>query len=124
MEVNCLKSQDLPLNFSNLARFLLQYNLELCNRLGVIFELIRKDAIMPDLMLDEYRGLSRDELSQALREEARKMYGSGWIEKDFQAKENALCSLGNPRSKQQEMFLFEDLEGILSLPPSEASLVP
>ena len=84
----------------------------------------RKDAIMPDFMLDEYRGLSRDELSQALREEARKMYGSGWIEKGFQVKENALCSLGNPQSKQQEMFLFEDLEGILSLPPSEASLVP
>jgi len=45
---------------------------------------------MPDLMLDEYRGLSRDELSQVLREAARKMYGNGWIERDFQVKENAL----------------------------------
>lgn len=66
---------------------------------------------MPDLMLDEYRGLSRDELSQALREEVRKMYGNGWIERDFQVKENALRSLGNLQSKQQEIFLFEDLRG-------------
>jgi len=66
---------------------------------------------MPDLMLDEYRGLSRDELSQVLREAARKMYGNGWIERDFQVKENALRSLGNLQSKQEEMFLFEDLRG-------------
>ena len=66
---------------------------------------------MPDLMLDEYRGLSKDELSQALREVARKMYGNGWIEKDFQVKENAVRSLGNLQSKQQEMFLFEDIRG-------------
>ena len=66
---------------------------------------------MPDLTLDEYRGLSRDELSQVLREAARKMYGNGWIERDFQVKENALRSLGNLQSKQEEMFLFEDLRG-------------
>jgi len=66
---------------------------------------------MPDLMLDEYRGLSRDELSQALREEARKMFGNGWIERDFQVKENDLRLLRNLESKQQEMFLFEDIGG-------------
>lgn len=66
---------------------------------------------MPDLMLDEYRDLSKDELSQVLREVARKMYGNGWIERDFQVKENALCSPGNLQSKQQEMFLFADLRG-------------
>lgn len=66
---------------------------------------------MPDLMLDEYWGLSRDELSQALREEARKMFGNGWIERDFQVKENDLRSLRNLQSKQQEMFLFEDIGG-------------
>ena len=65
---------------------------------------------MPDLMLDEYRGLSRDELSQALREEAHKMYGNGWIERNFQVKENDLRSLVNLQSKQK-MCLFEDIRG-------------
>lgn len=111
MVVNYLEPWLISLNFSNLARFLLQYNLDSGNRLGVIFKLICKDSIMPDLMLDEYWGLSRDELSQALREEARKMFGNGWIERDFQVKENDLRSLRNLQSKQQEMFLFEDIGG-------------
>ena len=64
---------------------------------------------MPDLMLDEYRNFSRDELGQVLREVAHKMYGNGWIERDFQVKENALRSLGKHQSRQQEKFLFEDL---------------
>ena len=111
MVANYLEPWLISLNFRNLARFLLQYNLDSGNRLGVIFELICKDSIMPDLTLDECRGLSRDELSQALREEARKMFGNGWIERDFQVKENDLRLLRNLESKQQEMFLFEDIGG-------------
>ena len=64
---------------------------------------------MPDLTLDEYRCLSRDELRQALIDEARKMFGNGRIERDFQVKENELCSLRNLESKQQEMSPFEDI---------------
>ena len=109
MVANHLKPQIMSLNFSKLARFLRQYSLESDNRLGLIFKLICKDSIMPDLTLDEYRGLSRDELSQALIEEAHKMFGNGRIERDFQVEENELCSLRNLESKQQEMSLFEDI---------------
>jgi hypothetical protein len=109
MVANHLKPQLMSLNFSNLARFLRQYNLESDNRLGVMFKLICKDSIMPDLTLDEYRCLSRDELRQALIDEARKMFGNGRIERDFQVKENELCSLRNLESKQQEMSPFEDI---------------
>lgn len=35
---------------------------------------------MADLMLDEYRGISKERLSQILKEEARKIYGSGSFE--------------------------------------------
>jgi len=111
MLANYLEPWLMSLNFSKLARFLLQYNLDSGNRLKVIFKLICKEAIMPDLTLDEYRGLSRDELSQVLREEVLKMYGNSWIERDFQVKENDLCSLRNLESKQQEMSLFEDIGG-------------
>ena len=125
MVVNYLEPWLISLDFSKLARFLRQYNLDSRNRLGAIFKLICKDAIMPDLMLDEYRGLSRDELSQALREEARKMYGNGWIERNFQVKKNDLCSfrIRNFESKQKQTPLFEDIGKILSSPPNDASLI-
>ena len=108
MVANYLEPWLMSFNFNKLARFLLQYNLDSDNRLGVIFKLICKDSIMPDLTLDEYRCLSRDELSQALREEVLKMYGNGWIEREFQVKENDLCSLRNLEPKQQKMPLFQD----------------
>ena len=108
MLANYLEPWFMSLNFSTMARFLQKYNLDSGNRLRVIFKLICEEVIMPDLTLDEYRGLSRDELSQALREEVLKMYGNGWIERDFQVKENDLCSLINLESKQQEMSLFQD----------------
>ncbi len=106
MAVNYLKPRLMFLNFSKLARFLLQYNLDSDNRLRAIFKLIYRDNIMPDLTLDEYRGLSKDELSQALREEGLKMFGNSWIERDFPAKENDWCSLRSLESKQQKRSPF------------------
>ena len=61
---------------------------------------------MPDLMLDEYRGLSRDKLNLALREVARKMYGNGWIEKKLTGEKECLTFTWKPSTQAKRNVFF------------------
>ena len=48
---------------------------------------------MTDLTLNEFRGLSGNELKQAFKEEERKMFGSNSLEKNYEEKVNDSYSL-------------------------------
>ena len=55
---------------------------------------------MTDLTLDEYRGLSEEELEQILKEEARIICGSDPPKNNLRATVNDLYSLPRPKPKK------------------------
>jgi len=60
----------------------------------------KEGDIMPDLTLDEYKGLSEEELEQILKEEARIICGSDSLKDNFRETANDLYPLPHPKAKK------------------------
>ena len=64
----------------------------------------KEGDIMPDLTLDEYKGLSEEELEQILKEEARIICGSDSLKDNFRETLNHLYSLSHPKGKKAGIY--------------------
>lgn len=59
---------------------------------------------MTDLTLDEYKGLSEEELEQILKEEARIICGSDSLKDNFRKTANDLDPLPHPKRKKAGIY--------------------
>jgi hypothetical protein len=60
----------------------------------------KEGDIMPDLTLDEYKGLSEEELEQILKRQARIICGPDSLKDNFRETPNDLYSLPHPERKK------------------------